>query len=106
LEPGAEKLMLELEQLYFGPPPSNFHPTPVYGFAKGLPGAKEAGVNGPSWLCYPANAFLYAARRGLPYINDDPRMPMLAPRRSRLRTIPSSCRPFWPWSASVLLFPR
>ncbi len=79
LEPGAEKLMMELEQLYFGPPPPGFHPTPSSGFAKGLPGAEEAGINGPSWLCYPANAFLYAAQRGLPYINDDPSMPMLAP---------------------------
>jgi hypothetical protein len=80
LEPGAEKLMMELESLYFGPPPPGFIPTPSTGFAKGLPGAKEAGINAPSWLCYPANAFLYAARHGLPYVNDDPRMPMLGPR--------------------------
>lgn len=79
LEPGAEKLMMELEQLYFGPPPPGFHPTPIAGFAKGLPGSMEAGINGPSWLSYPANAFVYAGRHGLPYINDDPRMPMLGP---------------------------
>lgn len=80
LEPGAEKLMMELESLYFGPPPPGFMPTPSAGFAKGLPGAEDAGINAPSWLCYPANAFLYAARHGLPYLNDNPRLPMLGPR--------------------------
>ena len=79
LEPGANDLMMKLEEIYFGPPPPGFHPTPSSGFAMGLPGAREAGINGPSWLCYPANAFLYAARRGLPCLNDDPRMPMLVP---------------------------
>lgn len=79
LEPGAEKLLMELEQLYFGPPDPGFHPTPNLGFARGLPGEEKAGINAPSWLSYPANAFLYATRLGLPYVNDDPRMPMLGP---------------------------
>ena len=80
LEPGAEELLMAMEAQYFGPPPPGFHPAPSIGFAKGLPGLDKRGINAPSWLCYPANAFLYAARLGFAYVNDDPQMPILVPR--------------------------
>jgi hypothetical protein len=79
LEPGAQELTMAFDEMYWEPPPPGFHPTPQIGFAKGLPGTRETSINGPGWECYPANAFLYAAQRGLPYVNDDPTMPMLAP---------------------------
>lgn len=78
LEEGAEELTMLLEELIFGPPPPNFHPTPSMGFAKDLPGDKEASVNGPSWISYPANALIYATKHGLPLINDNPNLPVPA----------------------------
>lgn len=78
LEDGAKKMTMILEELVFGPPPPDFIPTPPMGFAKGLPGDREAAVNGPSWLSYPANAFIYSVKNGLPLINDDPSMPIPA----------------------------
>jgi hypothetical protein len=77
LEDGAEELVKEFEEAIYGPPPKGFFPTYTMGFAKGLPGTEEAGVNGPSWLAYPPNALLYAARRNLILLNDNPRLPML-----------------------------
>jgi hypothetical protein len=76
LEEGANELTQELEELLYGPPPPNFTPTPVMGFAKGLPGDEKASVNGPSWISYPANALIFATRNGLPLINDNPMMPI------------------------------
>lgn len=76
LEEGAEKLTMQLEELVFGPPPPNFFPSPHMGFAKGLPGEKEAAVNGPAWLSYPANALIYSLKNGLPLLNDNPYLPV------------------------------
>jgi hypothetical protein len=78
LEDGANKLTMQLEEMVYGPPPPNFHPVPPMGFAKGLPGNDKLSVNSPSWISYPANAFIYASKKGLPLINDNPRMPMLS----------------------------
>ena len=77
-EPGARELTLELEQAIFGPPPENFTPMPMDWFAKGLPGddARRASINGPSWIAYPANALLYANRKGCVLLNDDPTLPV------------------------------
>lgn len=44
LEEGANEITMLLEKIIFGPPPPNFTPTPPMGFAKGLPGDKEAGL--------------------------------------------------------------
>ncbi len=71
LEPQAKELMMVLEEMIYGPPPPNFLPTPSLGFSKGLQGSSSA-VNGPGWVAYPANAFLYAARMGLPLVTDNP----------------------------------
>jgi len=67
-----------LEELIFGPPPPGFTPTPPMGFAKGLPGEKEAGVNGPSWISYPANALVYSVKNELLLLNDNPMLPVPA----------------------------
>jgi hypothetical protein len=77
LEKGAEELVKAFEEAVYGPPPPGFYPSYNLGFAKGLPGPDEAGVNAPSWLAYPPNALLYAARRDLVLLNDNPRLPML-----------------------------
>ena len=77
LEEGTKDLVREFELAVYGPPPENFYPSYNLGFAKGLPGPKDAAVNGPSWLSYPPNALLYSARHGLPLINDNPTLPAL-----------------------------
>src|SRR3989304_5545011 len=38
LEEGTNELMMALEEMIYGPPPSGFTPTPSLGIAKGLPG--------------------------------------------------------------------
>jgi hypothetical protein len=76
LEPGAEELTKEFEEVIFGPPPEGFFPSYSLGFAKGLPGDEQAAVNGPSWLSYPPNALLYASRAGLVLVNDNPELPV------------------------------
>lgn len=82
LEEGTSALVREFEAAIYGPPPPNFFPMYNLGFAKGLPGDADAAVNGPSWLAYPPNAVLYAARLGLPLLNDNPLLPPLgAPER-------------------------
>jgi hypothetical protein len=89
LESGAEDLVREFERLLYGPPREGFSPTYNMGFAKGLPGDEDAAVNGPSWLAYPPNAILYAARHDLLIVNDNPHLPFLseAPVRSNAKVI-------------------
>lgn len=77
LEEGTEELIAELDRLIFGPPRDGFIPTHPSGFAKGLPGPEGSGVNAPSWIAYPANALLYAAKNDLVIVNDDPSLPFL-----------------------------
>jgi hypothetical protein len=80
LEDGSNELTMQLEELVFGPPPPNFTPTPTMGFNKGVAGKLKmdfrAQVNAPAWLTYPANALVFAARHGLPVINDNPHLPV------------------------------
>ena len=73
---GAGELAHELEELIFGPPPKDFFPTVNLRFSKGLPGDDRAGINGPGWMVYPANALLYAANTGSVLVNDDPSFPV------------------------------
>lgn len=80
-EPGALELARELELAIYGPPPENFAPMFSSYFAKGLPGlpgvhGQRASINGPSWVPYPANALLYAARNGCVLVNDNPNLPI------------------------------
>lgn len=77
LEDGTDDLVRDFEEAIYGPPAQGFEPSYRMGFAKGLPGSDDAGVNGPSWLAYPPNALLYAARHGLTLLNDDPDLPVL-----------------------------
>jgi hypothetical protein len=80
MKDGAEPLTHALEELYFGPPPLNFYPTITLQFSKSLPGDEtKAYIFSPSWLSYPANALLYAARSGGLLLNDNPRLPVPAP---------------------------
>lgn len=76
LEARTEDLVREFERAIFGPPPENFFPTYNLGFAKGLPGSPKAAVNGPSWLAYPPNALLYAAKHDIVLVNDNPTLPI------------------------------
>jgi hypothetical protein len=79
VEKEAGGLMMALEELVFGPPPPGFIPTPSLGFCKGFHFSQdvlEHQVNAPSWLCYPANAVIYAMRNQIPLINDS-RLPVL-----------------------------
>ena len=62
-----------LEQAIFGPPPENFFPSWAQGFAQGIPGAC---IRAPASITYPASALLFAKRKGLPLINDDPDLPV------------------------------
>jgi hypothetical protein len=78
LEKGADELAKELERLIFGPPPPNFTPLITSGLSKSLPGDREASVNFPSWLTYPASALIYSANRNLVLVNDKPGMPVPA----------------------------
>jgi hypothetical protein len=77
LEPDAEQLVRSFEEAIYGPPPENFFPAYDMGFAMAVPGSGSASVNGPSWLSYPPNALLFASRRGLVIVNDDPSLPVL-----------------------------
>lgn len=76
--PEVRRLTHELELAIYGPPPKNFFPTVSLGFARGLPGDADAGINSPSWISYPANALLHAGRTGTILINDNPNLPVLA----------------------------
>jgi hypothetical protein len=77
LENGANELANSIEEAIFGPPPPNFIPTFPSGFVKGLPGEKEASVNGPSWITYPANALIFSAKNDLLLVSDNPNLPVI-----------------------------
>lgn len=67
----VNNLALALEELVFGPPREGFIPTLETGYSKGLPGC-DLSVDYPGTFHYPANAILYAARKGMPLVNDGP----------------------------------
>ncbi|MDI1338791.1 hypothetical protein [Polaromonas sp.] len=67
----VEALVSALEEKIFGPPPAGFIPTRMPAFHKGLPGIdSEKSLTYAGALFYPANAMIYAAKHGLPLIND------------------------------------
>lgn len=72
LEPETKPVVVELEKLIYGPPPPNFTPTPNLGFNQ--PAGNDQ-INAPSWISYPANAFVYARKNGLPLLSDSSLLP-------------------------------
>lgn len=78
LEEGAEELMRHLGELIYGPFPPDFTPAYNTKFVKGLPGDGNTAVSAPSAISYPANAFIYSMRHGIPLLNDDPGLPVPA----------------------------
>lgn len=80
-EEGAEELVKQLDIALFGPPKPNFFPMHFGGHAKGLgPEGGRASIFYPGQLYYPAQALVYAARSGLPLINDQTGLPIPEPR--------------------------
>jgi hypothetical protein len=65
----TQVLVNALDEAIFGPPRADFIPMYESGFNKALPGG-EADIDYPGPLHYPANALLYAARMGIPVVND------------------------------------
>ena len=73
--PDTSTVVSALDEMIFGPPPQGFTPSYATGFHKGLPGSQES-INYPGFLHYPAIALLYAAKSGLPLVNDNPSLPV------------------------------
>ena len=71
------QLVKALDEEIFGPPKDGFIPMFEIGSHKGLPGG-EATLDYPGVLHYPANALLYAAKKGIPLVNDNPSLPVPA----------------------------
>lgn len=80
LEPEASKITLEIESLYFGPPPVGVTPLPNMGFNIGVGSGNDVTnqINGPATFSYPANAYVYAQKNNLPLISDNTWMPIPA----------------------------
>jgi hypothetical protein len=78
LEPGTIELTHYLGELIYGPFPADFFPSYKTKFVKGLPGDKDAAVSSPGSISYPANAYIYAKKTGIPLLNDDPGLPVPA----------------------------
>jgi hypothetical protein len=74
----------ELETLYYGPPEENFFPSLQTGISYGVAGL-ERGFWIPGPFVYPSAAVLFAEKRGLPLLHDDPRMPLLPDSESDSR---------------------
>lgn len=73
LEEETKPVVLELENLIYGPPPPNFFPTPNLGFNQ--PAGNDQ-INAPSWISYPANALVYSQKNNLPLISDSSFLPI------------------------------
>jgi len=73
LEVETPPVVMQLEELIYGPPPPNFTPTPNMGFNQPV-GSDQ--VNGPSWISYPANALVFARKNNLPILSDTTLMPI------------------------------
>ena len=74
-EEGVEDLVKELDLAIYGPHPPDFEPLHFGWHAKGLDAGDES-INYPGALYYPAHAVVYAARHGIPLINDHRRIPI------------------------------
>ncbi len=72
LEEETQPVVMQLEELIYGPPPPNFTPTPNMGFNQP---AGDDQINAPSWLSYPANAFVYSRKKNLPLLSDSTFLP-------------------------------
>ncbi|MDH4188542.1 MAG: hypothetical protein OEV08_16265 [Nitrospira sp.] len=79
-EEGADELVKQLDIAIFGPPKPNFFPMHFGGHAKGLTDDGSVSMNYPGRLHYHAQALIYAARNGIPIINDHPGLPIPEPR--------------------------
>ena len=73
LEPETENVAKELEIAIYGPPPPNFIPTITNGQNFGV-GSDQ--INTPSWITYPANAYVWANKKNLSLITDNQEFPM------------------------------
>lgn len=72
LEKETQPIVMEIEELVYGPPPPNFTPTPSFGFNTPV-GTSQ--INAPSWISYPANAFIYARKNNLTLLSDSSFLP-------------------------------
>jgi hypothetical protein len=72
LEKETQPVVTQLEELIYGPPPPNFTPTPNMGFNQ--PAGSDQ-INAPSWISYPANAFIYSKKNNLPLLSDSTFLP-------------------------------
>lgn len=73
LEPETEQVAKDLEIAIYGPPPPNFTPT-ISGGQNFEVGADQ--INTPSWITYPANAYVWANKNNKSLITDNQEFPM------------------------------
>jgi len=73
LEKETQPVVMQLEELIYGPPPPNFTPTPSMGFNQ--PAGNDQ-INAPSWISYPANAFVYSKKNNIPLLSDSTFLPL------------------------------
>jgi len=74
-DPEVRALVSALDELTFGAPKEGFIPAYSSGMHKGLPGC-DLSIDYPGPLHYPAVALIYAAKQGLPLVNDNPLLPV------------------------------
>ena len=70
-------LIKALENEVFGPPSEGHFPVHQLNFSKPLPGG-NASLDYPGPFQYPAAALIYAARHGIPVVNDNAHLPVPA----------------------------
>ncbi len=77
-EPQTHAVVGELEEMLFGPRPEGDIPISSGPWIKGLPGMNGSDdyISAPDTITYPANALVFAARKGLPLINDQHWLPV------------------------------
>jgi hypothetical protein len=78
-EPGVHEVVDQLELMVFGPRPEGEIPARTGPWIKGFPGAgdqREFQISAPDSITYPANALVFAARNGLPLVNDVEGLPV------------------------------
>lgn len=74
VEGGTGELAHALEEEMYGPSPQGFIRTVIPRWSKNVPGGDSIGAPGSPF--YPASAFLYGGRNGVPVINDDGLLPV------------------------------
>jgi hypothetical protein len=73
LEPETEQVAKDLEIAIYGPPPPNF--TPLINNGQNF-GVGTDQINTPSWITYPANAYVWANKNNMSLITDNQEFPM------------------------------